>query len=282
MLVLLLLFCFSVISGSSYAQTPDTLYFLLDMRNPLESGWLNPTVETVGLRGNQSPLSWSSTYPAHDPDGDGYYEAEVPFEVTQDSLVFSYKIKVDGSDNPDNGWQSGRNHSITLQKGISKRVRLAWEDEAAPPPSTITGNVATIEGFESDSLLPRNIYIYLPPAYKENGRRYPVLYMHDGQNLFDASHTGHEWQMDEAAESLIKDGTIEPLIIVGIANTPDRIDEYTPTRQTWHHEMYRVTPPTAVGRLQNYTGSYLTDDGDSLHFSAHKDTLFAMIPGSKR
>ena len=74
--------------------------------------------------------------------------------------------------------------------------------------------------------------VYLPPGYDASGaRRYPVLYLHDGQNVFDrATSFGEEWQVDEAAESLIGAGTIEPLIIVGVFNTGDhRIDEYTPT-----------------------------------------------------
>jgi len=82
---------------------------------------------------------------------------------------------------------------------------------------------------------PRSLVVYLPSSYESNSaaqKRYPVLYMHDGQNLFDASTSflGIEWGADEAAESLVKAGKIEPLIIVGIYNTPARMDEYTPDR----------------------------------------------------
>jgi predicted alpha/beta superfamily hydrolase len=62
-------------------------------------------------------------------------------------------------------------------------------------------------------------------------KRYSVCYMHDGQNLFDGATSfipGQEWRVDETAERLIAAGKIEPLIVVGVYNTKDRIDEYTP------------------------------------------------------
>lgn len=74
----------------------------------------------------------------------------------------------------------------------------------------------------------RDILVYLPPSYAESVRRYPVLYMHDGQNLFDAatSYAG-EWQVDETCEALAEEG-IE-LIVVGIPNAGlRRLDEYSP------------------------------------------------------
>jgi predicted alpha/beta superfamily hydrolase len=88
--------------------------------------------------------------------------------------------------------------------------------------------------FQSQYLEPeRTLIVYVPPNYeRELERRYPVLYMHDGQNLFDPSTAfgGNEWRLDDTAEELIERGAIEPLIIVGIYNTGEqRIHEYTPT-----------------------------------------------------
>jgi predicted alpha/beta superfamily hydrolase/DNA-nicking Smr family endonuclease len=77
---------------------------------------------------------------------------------------------------------------------------------------------------------PRTIAIYLPPGYdNDRSLSYPVLYMQDGQNIFDeaTAFAGVEWSMDETAERLIRSGRIEPLIIVGVYNTPDRLTEYT-------------------------------------------------------
>ena len=79
----------------------------------------------------------------------------------------------------------------------------------------------------------RDVIVYLPPGYEtENARRYPVLYMHDGQNLFDPATAfgGVAWGMDFATQRLINAGELDPLIIVGIYNTGvHRIDEYAPT-----------------------------------------------------
>jgi predicted alpha/beta superfamily hydrolase len=82
----------------------------------------------------------------------------------------------------------------------------------------------------------RYLRVWLPPGYDagENaGRHYPVLYLNDGQNLFETStaFAGVEWQADEAADRLIREGSVPPLIVVGIDNTgKDRIREYMPHR----------------------------------------------------
>jgi len=75
--------------------------------------------------------------------------------------------------------------------------------------------------------------VYLPPGYNETGNRYPVLYMQDGQNLFDPATAfgGQDWRADITADELIHAGVVRPLIIAGIYNTgAKRISEYTPTR----------------------------------------------------
>jgi predicted alpha/beta superfamily hydrolase len=98
---------------------------------------------------------------------------------------------------------------------------------------TLTGDVRTHGAFHSRYLEhDRTIIVYLPPGYDpQSADRYPVLYLHDGQNVFDrATSIGEEWHVDEEAQALILAGEIEPLIVVGIYNTGvHRIDEYTPT-----------------------------------------------------
>jgi enterochelin esterase-like enzyme len=80
----------------------------------------------------------------------------------------------------------------------------------------------------------RDLIVYVPPGYDEQPhRRFPVLYLHDGQNLFDRATAfgGQDWNVHGAADYLIQGGAIEPLIIVGIYNTgKSRIYEYTPTK----------------------------------------------------
>ncbi len=97
--------------------------------------------------------------------------------------------------------------------------------------------------------------MYLPLGYEsEAERRYPVLYLHDGQNVFDSATAfgGNEWGADEAAEELTAKGDIEPLIIVGIYNTgPARIAEYTHVRdQRGRGGLARAYAKAIVGELK--------------------------------
>lgn len=79
----------------------------------------------------------------------------------------------------------------------------------------------------------RALRIYLPPHYDQSKEHYPVLYMHDAQNLFDkkTSYAGTEWEVDESMDRLISERKIRPTVVVGLDNTGiSRINEYTPTR----------------------------------------------------
>jgi enterochelin esterase-like enzyme len=100
--------------------------------------------------------------------------------------------------------------------------------ENKPQKGTLTQHT----NFKSNFIGERNVDIYLPPGYdKATDQRYPVLYMHDGQNLF-STETGYgaqEWRMDENLDSLIQLGAIEPCIVVGPWNGQEiRFMEYMP------------------------------------------------------
>ncbi|HYU99161.1 MAG TPA: alpha/beta hydrolase-fold protein [Pyrinomonadaceae bacterium] len=108
-----------------------------------------------------------------------------------------------------------------------------WGNAFAQQPHTLTGDIRAHKSFHSNILKnDREVIVYLPSGYDASKRkRYSVFYMHDGQNLFDGATSfipGQEWRVDETAERLIAAGKIEPLIIVGVYNTKDRVDEYTP------------------------------------------------------
>jgi predicted alpha/beta superfamily hydrolase len=86
---------------------------------------------------------------------------------------------------------------------------------------------------------PHDLVVCLPPNYEhEPDRAYPVLYLHDGQNVFDdlpMSPFGVQWGVDTTARALINAGIVEPIILVAIGNAGrERIDEYTPTRDSNH------------------------------------------------
>ena len=107
-------------------------------------------------------------------------------------------------------------------------------DSSSIAPGGLAGRLHKQERFisklEDDH---HDLLVYLPPMYEaEWERRFSVLYMQDGQNLFDPGTSfikGNYWRMGETADALIEAGAIEPLIIVGIYNSgPKRLDEYTP------------------------------------------------------
>ncbi|MDB4949538.1 MAG: putative hydrolase of the alpha/beta superfamily [Gemmatimonadetes bacterium] len=95
---------------------------------------------------------------------------------------------------------------------------------------TVVGTVRVMRGLHSPELgNARDVLVYLPPSYATDAdRRYPVLYMHDGQNLFDrATSFSGEWEVDKTLEDASAEGL--ETIVVGIANAgPERLDEYSP------------------------------------------------------
>jgi predicted alpha/beta superfamily hydrolase len=81
----------------------------------------------------------------------------------------------------------------------------------------------------------RDVILYLPPAYSVEQSHFPVLYLNDGQNLFDptTAFLGNDWGLGLAADGLIRSGEIQPLIIAGIYNRGEkRALDYTPVRDS--------------------------------------------------
>ncbi len=100
---------------------------------------------------------------------------------------------------------------------------------------TVAGTLIVWTDFYSPELdNERDVLVYLPPSYAHSERRYPVLYMHDGQNLFDSgtSFAGVEWGVDETMEALASEN-IEA-IVVGLSNMgEERVAEYNPFPHVW-------------------------------------------------
>jgi len=117
-------------------------------------------------------------------------------------------------------------------------IQIANWSEKIEKKSTATKNVTVLsEDFNMPQLenRERRIWVYVPPDYETSQKKYPVLYMHDGQNLFDelSSFSG-EWQVDESLNQLFKDNNLA-LIVIGIDNGGDkRLEEYSP----WKNEKY--------------------------------------------
>lgn len=129
------------------------------------------------------------------------------------------------------------NRLFTYGNGDTVRIIIHNWRQNGGGGSTAADNVIVMdEDFHMPQLgRTRRIWLYLPPDYEISGKRYPVLYMHDGQNLFDASTSfAGEWEVDETLNGLFQQGKEVP-IIVGIDNGGEyRIAEYTP----WPHTIY--------------------------------------------
>lgn len=174
-----------------------------------------PAGRAMSLRGDApGALSWTRgvTFRAA---SDGVME----WSATDIRAPFEWKPLLD-----DAVWSLGPNYRarpgettevwarFTTANGAAQRWRASFR-------SQILGNT-------------RGIWIYLPPSYEENPtRRFPVAYLHDGQNLFDprASFGGVAWEADDAMNLGAADATIREAIVVGVENTSARIDEYTPS-----------------------------------------------------
>lgn len=123
-------------------------------------------------------------------------------------------------------------NDVTWAPGTNWRAQPGATVDVYPHFFSTSGRLVEHEAFASALVADRDVIVYLPPSYDENlTKSYPILFMHDGQNLFDASTAfgGVEWAIDEAMDGLAAGGGIHEAIIVGVNNTADRIYEYTPS-----------------------------------------------------
>ncbi len=157
-----------------------------------------------------------------------------------------------------------------------------WEDNGGGGGnSTAAENVSIIsEDFEIPQLnRTRRIWIYLPPDYQASPDSFPVMYMHDGQNLFDQTTSfAGEWEVDESLNSLFENGD-KGIIIVGIDNGgAHRIDEYTP----WEHPQYGGGEGDAyvnfiIETLKPYIDAHYKTKADRRHTGIMGSSLGGLI-----
>ncbi len=159
-----------------------------------------------------------------------YYKIILPANLKSISFKFTRGSWDQVEVNQDGNQIENRIIDLSLKKQFLYFSIKNWKDYIDTK-SSLSANVKILsEGFEMPNLnKKRRIWIYLPPNYHESFERYPVLYMHDGQNLFDAntSYSG-EWEVDESLDELFDEKGIK-IIVIGIDNAgEERIDEYTP------------------------------------------------------
>ena len=166
------------------------------------------------VRGATAPWSWTTGVAMTDAGDDTF-----TFETDAITIATEWKPLLE-----DATWSRGPNYVVKPGQTL----------DVYPHFTTAVGTVTKKwPAFHSTTLgNDRDVWVYLPPTYLENARvRLPVVYMHDGQNLFDASLAfgGNEWKVDETMNAAAEDGSIREAIVIGVGNTSARMDEYTPT-----------------------------------------------------
>ncbi|GHE36614.1 alpha/beta hydrolase-fold protein [Vulcaniibacterium thermophilum] len=139
-------------------------------------------------------------------------------------------------------------------------VFLRWAYALRAPGIDATGTVEGWQDLPSRFVAMRNVDVWLPPSYgRDPKRRYPVLYMHDGQNLFDPvlSYTGIDWDVDGAMTRLVAAGRVREAIVVGIWNTPLRFHEYMPRKPLGARTLPPLSDLPALGAADLRSDAYL-------------------------
>src|SRR5437763_6611013 len=133
----------------------------------------------------------------------------------------------------------------------------AAAQEKPQVPHVSAGTVVDLGVLQSKYADPRRVVVWLPSGYRAHGRKYAVLYMHDGQNLFDKATAGYgmEWQIDETLDRLIREKKVRPTIVVGIWNTPKRLQEYVPSKA------FNGLPPTYREKVRALYGGDPLSEG---------------------
>lgn len=195
-----------------------------------------PAGSTIHVAGSFN--GWSPSSTALLADGAGNYSYTVPEGTGTVEFKFTRGSWSAVEGNASGGYLPNRTFTFNGSPQTLNLTIASWEDlGSSGPASTAAANVHIISNNFNIPQLDRNrrVWIYLPPDYETSTKRYPVMYMHDGQNLFDnqTAFSG-EWQVDETLNDLFAAGD-HGSIVVGVDNGGGhRIREYTP----WVNPVY--------------------------------------------
>jgi len=202
-----------------------------------------PKTDTLAIIGNQSVFGgwfdFSKGKMTREDDTTWIFQNSFPvntsleFQITRGTYnrgaIFTY------------GKYAGPKVPFSIKKDTTLVLRpLNWNDIFN---RSATGNIKYYHNFEDHDLrYTRDVMVWLPPSYKKSStKKYPVLYVHDGQNVFmPGSIYSGEWRLDEIADSLIRTGATEEFIIVAINNTKDRWVEYSGTPEGMNYLKFIV------------------------------------------
>ena len=210
----------------SRAQTKSVVFIINELNSQTPE---KAEIFIAGSMNNWNPADRNFTF---SKKGSDQYElkASLPLGINE------YKVTRGSWENAETqkGGQPVANRSLNLRTDTTIYLSIAnWQDnfKAKPREHTASPNVHILDSaFKIPQLdRTRRVWVYLPPDYVTSGKKYPVIYMHDGQNLFDSFTSGYgEWGVDESMDSLYKAG--KPMaIIVGIDHGGEyRLTEYNP------------------------------------------------------
>ena len=201
-----------------------------------------PANATLYIAGTFNGWNPGSAAHALTRNADGSYQITLPAATGTMEYKFTRGSWAAVETNASNGAVPNRTYTFGTSPATVLCQVLNWEDlgggSPGPGTSTAAANVSVISTTFAMPQLgrPRRVWLYLPPGYTSSTRRYPVLYLQDGQNVFDvATAFAGEWSVDEALNLLASSGQ-DPTgcIVVAVDNGPDRLDEYSP----WNNPAY--------------------------------------------
>lgn len=203
-----------------------------------------PNTEHVTIAGNHPQLgNWNPNEIYLDNIDTNLFEITITIPTNID-IEYKFTSGSWATEALNENRQIPNNHTFSIKNDtIIKHTIHKWKDEN-PINGQITGTVQYHRVFYSPELDNyRDIVVWIPPSYQDTIQRcYPVLYLHDGQNVFDpsTSFAGDDWQLDETVTQLIEEGKLKEIIMIGIYNTDDRTAEYSPKQKGKEYSKFLI------------------------------------------
>ena len=199
-----------------------------------------PAGATIYIAGDFNMWNPGSASHIMQPDGLGAWQILIPEGTGTVGFKFTRGSWPTVEGNASGGFLPDRYFTFTGSPQTINLTVLSWEDiSGSGSSSTAAANVQILNNafFIPQLNTSRKIWLYLPPDYYTSTKTYPVLYMEDGQNLFDnATSFSGEWQVDETLNTLFAQGDYGA-IVVGIDNGGgERLNEYSP----WYNAFYNA------------------------------------------
>lgn len=187
-----------------------------------------PPGATIYLAGNMNGWNPGNASWALTPQGNGHLAITFATASTNLSYKFTQGSWSTVEGNANGGFRPDRSATVQAGDTIYHQI-LSWEGQGSNSTAAANVWIDSADFFIPQLNRSRRIWVYLPPDYASTGLDYPVLYMHDGQNVFDAATSfSGEWQVDETLNRLHAQGDTG-IIVVAIDNGgASRLDEYSP------------------------------------------------------